>query len=199
MNSRFIRLVEAFKTLPGVSTKQARTIAYYLLQQDQFFLDRLTNEMQNAKTHIKACVECNYLCEDNERCQYCRDPKRDQRQLCIVTIDSDVDKIEATNSYFGRYFVLRNELKPNKQDMIDHACFHQLLSLIRKNQVHEVIIATNWTTAGELTATYIKNLINEYDPKINIFRLAVGLPINSALDYADNTTITYAIKNKTKY
>jgi recombination protein RecR len=74
-----------------------------------------------------------------------------------------------------------------------------LLDLIKKNHVHEIIIATNWTTSGEITASYIKNLINEFDPKINIFRLAVGLPVNSALDYADNTTITYAIKNKTKY
>jgi recombination protein RecR len=87
----------------------------------------------------------------------------------------------------------------SKNKKISEPVVKRLLSLISENEIKEIIIATNWTTSGELTASYLKNLFDEVKPQINIFRLAVGLPINSAIDYADNTTLKYALINKTKY
>jgi recombination protein RecR len=118
--------------------------------------------------------------------------------LCIVNSSDDLNKIEQTESYNGLYYVLWEEIDA-KNKKISEPVIKKLLSLVSENEIKEIIIATNWTTSGELTASYLKNLFDQVKPQINIFRLAVGLPINSAIDYADNTTLKYALINKTKY
>jgi recombination protein RecR len=142
-SSVFARLIAALKTLPGVTTKHARLMADHIFNQDQFYIDGLIKNITDAKTNVHYCIECNGLCENKNVCDYCTDRSRDQMRLCIVTNDIDAEKIENTKTYYGRYYILRNEINVLKKNGIDHEIFHKLLDLIKKNHVHEIIIATN--------------------------------------------------------
>ncbi len=191
-------LASQLKSLPGVTTKQAEKIAQYLLRSEEDKIEELIQQIKNVRNNIKFCSQCNTICL-SELCNICANNERLQNQLCIVTTPNDLDKIENTHTFFGLYFVLHDEINVRSKTPLDKEITKKLIKLLKTKDFKEIIIATNWTPNGEATAYFIKQIINEMFPNIKIFRLAVGLPINSALNYADNETLTQALKNKTIY
>lgn len=192
------KLAGLLKSLPGITTKQAEKIAQFLLRSEQEPIDELIQQISTVREQIKFCVQCNNI-SLTELCPICANEERVQNQLCIVESPNDLEKIENTNSFFGLYFVLHDEINVRSKKPLDKEVTKKLIKLLKDKAFSEVIIATNWTPNGEATAYFLKQIINEMFPHIKIFRLAVGLPINSALNYADNETLTQAIKNKTIY
>lgn len=192
----FEYLMDALKSLPGVGKKQAERIAYFLINQDQKYIDDFIERIQNAK-NIHFCKQCNNFA-DGDLCNVCLNKSRDQSKLCVVSTIEDLNKIEETNSYAGLYFVLNAEIDVKTKTNIPHKIIQKLMDMINNHHFEEVILATDWTINGEATAIFVKKIVNELS-KADVFRPAVGLPINSALDYADNTTLKFAFKNKTKY
>lgn len=193
----FEHLIDVLKSLPGIGNKQAERIAYFLIQKDNYYIEKLLSTISNAHTKIKFCKQCNNFSE-NELCDICANPSRDKNQLCIVSSIEDLIKIENTNTYVGLYYVLNGEVNVKTRTNLDQNIVKRLMDLINKNNFIDITIATNWTIDGEATAVFIKKIINQLS-KANVYRIALGLPINSALDYADNTTLAFAFKNKTKY
>ncbi|MDR0985795.1 MAG: recombination mediator RecR [Mycoplasmataceae bacterium] len=191
-------LIDALKSLPGVGKKQAERIAYFLINKDEKYIDDLIQRIKNGKDNIHFCKQCNNFAE-HELCDICSNQSRTQDKLCIVSTIEDLQKIEETNSYTGLYFVLNGEVDVKTKQTLNHIVIRQLMDLVRSHTFNEVIFATNWTINGEATAAFIKSIIKELSKTTNFYRLALGLPINSALDYADNTTLKYALQNKTKY
>lgn len=193
----FEYLIDALKSLPGIGKKQAEKIAYFLIKKDNFYIDKLLSSIDIAHKKIKFCKQCNNFAS-NELCEICSNPSRNQNELCIVSSIEDLMKIEDTGTYIGLYYVLNSEIDVKTKTNIDQNIIKKFMELIKHHDFKNITIATNWTINGEATAHFIKKIINQLSTA-NVYRIALGLPINSALDYADNTTLGYAIKNKTKY
>lgn len=191
-------ILQNLKRFPGITTKQANNIVNYLINADSNTVDDFILSIKDLRKSIHFCAECNNI-SLSEKCDICSNPNRNKAQLCIVSSSDDVNKIEDTNSYYGLYFVLHGEINVKNSNPLNPETVKKLIKLLTSNKYKEIIIATNWTPNGEATAIFIKQIINNLNPKINIFRIAVGLPINSALSYADNETLSQALKNKTKY
>ena len=196
--NEFDQLVKSLKALPGISQKQAEKICNFLINQSDEEVYGLIDSIQKLRSTLHFCKYCQNITYD-EICDICSNELREQNKLCIVSFSEDVQKIEDTNTYSGLYFVLHEEIIVNKVTGLNKKTTKKLFDLLNKRKFNEIILATNWTPNGEATAFFLKKVINELSPNANIYRLAVGLPINSALNYADNETLSQAIKNKTKY
>ena len=196
--NEFDQLVKSLKALPGISQKQAEKICNFLINQSDEEIYGLIDSIQKLRSTLHFCKYCQNITSD-EICDICSNELREQNKLCIVSFSEDVQKIEDTNTYSGLYFVLHEEINVKKATGLNKKTTKKLFDLLNKRKFNEIILATNWTPNGEATAFFLKKVINELSPNANIYRLAVGLPINSALNYADNETLSQAIKNKTKY
>lgn len=196
--NEFDQLVKSLKALPGISQKQAEKICNFLINQSNEEVYGLIDSIQKLRSTLHFCKYCQNITSD-EICDICSNELREQNKLCIVSFSEDVQKIEDTNTYSGLYFVLHEEINVKKATGLNKKTTKKLFDLLNKRKFNEIILATNWTPNGEATAFFLKKVINELLPNANIYRLAVGLPINSALNYADNETLSQAIKNKTKY
>ncbi|MCF0227243.1 MAG: recombination protein RecR [Malacoplasma sp.] len=191
-------LVRNLKKLPNVTSKQADKIVQHILNANEEEVEELLSAIRNVRDHIQYCQKCNNI-SLTTICDICSNELRNKEQVCIVSSPEDVDKIENTNSYSGVYFVLHEEVNVKKKTPLNRKTTQKLLNYLKENEVKEIILATNWTPNGEATAIFIKGIVNQMYPSVSIYRLAVGLPINSALNYADNETLAHSLKNKTKY
>ena len=196
--NEFDQLVKSLKALPGISQKQAEKICNFLINQSDEEVYGLIDSIQKLRSTLHFCKYCQNITSD-EICDICSNELREQNKLCIVSFSEDVQKIEDTNTYSGLYFVLHEEINVKKATGLNKKTTKKLFDLLNKRKFNEIILATNWTPNGEATAFFLKKVINELLPNANIYRLAVGLPINSALNYADKETLSQAIKNRTKY
>ncbi len=196
--NEFNQLIQSLKSFPGISQKQAEKICYFLINQKDEFMDDLSNQIRKLRQSLHYCKECQNI-SLNEICNICSNDLREQNKLCIVSESEDLQKIEDTNTYSGLYFVLHDEINVKKNNGLNKEVVKKLMEQLKKKKFNEIIFATNWTPNGEATAFFLKNIIKEILPNATFYRLAVGLPINSALNYADNETLSQAIKNKTKY
>lgn len=189
----FDYLVDALKSLPGVGYKNATKWAYFLLEQDSNYIDLFINRLKNAHNKIKNCHQCNNL-TTKDLCDICTSSNRDTTQVCVVNSIEDLQRIEDSNNYHGLYFVLKEEVNPKQPDA-NLKCLVSLYNYISNCPcVNEVIIATNFTISGQLMAKKIVDLLTPC--AIKIYRIGFGLPLNGAIDYADDETIKYALMNK---
>lgn len=189
----FDYLVDALKSLPGVGYKNATKWAYFLLEQDSNYVDLFINRLKNAHNKIKNCNQCNNL-TTKDLCDICTSSHRDTTQVCVVNSIEDLQRIEDSNNYHGLYFVLKEEVNPKQPDA-NLKCLVSLYNYISDHHcVKEVIIATNFTISGQLMAKKIVDLLTPCT--IKIYRIGFGLPLNGAIDYADDETIKYALMNK---
>ena len=190
----FEHLVDALKSLPGVGTKNAKKWAYYLLNQDDKYVKDFTDRITNAKQKIITCSECGNI-SNTKICSICSNPLRDKNQICVVATVEDLDRIEESGNYNGLYHVTHGELSVRKNILVRHTNLDTLLPRIQKDpRINEIIIATNFTHDGEMTAAYVVNLLS--DLNVKIYRIGFGLPLNSSVDYADNETLKHALNNK---
>ena len=189
-------LINEFKKLPGIGPKSAKRIVYYLLKQPAQDIERFARAMVDMGTKIKFCKICFNISED-EICNVCSDQARDQAKICIVEEVSDVSIIEGTGEYRGLYHVLGNLLSPIDNIGPEEIKIPALLERIRKSDVEEVILALNPTVEGESTATYISKILKPLEIKVT--RLASGLPVGGAIEYADEITLGRALSDRKEF
>ncbi|GMO15802.1 MAG: recombination mediator RecR [Mycoplasmoidaceae bacterium] len=199
MEDSFNFLIDALKSLPGVGIKQAKNISAFLINKDDKYISEFIERIKKARSSIRLCSQCNNFTSNKELCDICSDFKKDVTKLCIVNTSEDLCKINETKDYNGLFFVLNSEVDAKKNKDIPNSIITKLIKMILHYSFKEITIATNWTSNGEVTAVLLKKIITTNSKNAKIYRLAIGLPINSALEYADNTTIKHALKNKTEY
>lgn len=189
------RLIEELKRIPSIGAKTAQRIAFYLIGLPHEETDRLANAIKDAKQKIFYCSSCNSLTHVDP-CIYCSDGHRDDESLCVVEEPFNIASIEKTGIFHGRYHVLLGALAPLKGIGPDELKTDKLVSRIAEGQFKEVIIATNPTVEGEATAFYLVKILKEFGLKLT--RLAMGLPVGSDLDFADQVTIKKALEGRTE-
>lgn len=187
------KLIEEFRKMPSVGVKSAERMAYYILGLDDEDTKSLVDAINNAHTNIHTCSVCHNLTED-EKCSICSNPKRDPSVICVVENPRDVTAFERTHEYKGTYHVLHGVISPMNNIGPDNIRIKELLQRMADDTVNEVIMATNATTEGEATAMYIARLLKPMG--IQVSRLAYGIPVGSDLEYADEITLSRALKGR---
>lgn len=186
-------LIQALKRLPGVGVKSAQRMAYHLLQHDRAAALHLARALQAAVADIQHCERCHTFTE-NALCDHCADPERDPKRLCVVETPADQAALERTGAYRGLYFVLMGKLSPfdgvGPHEIGMKKLFHRALDGV----VQEIILATNFTAEGEITAHVISEAFKPHG--IRVTRLARGVPAGSELEYVDLGTIAHALADR---
>ncbi len=189
------RLIEELKKLPSIGAKTAQRIAFYLIGLPQEETKNLAEAIKDAKKSTFYCSTC-YSMTNVDPCQYCSDSDRNDKILCIVEEPFNIYSIEKTGIYSGRYHVLLGTLSPLKGVGPDELKTEKLVKRIKEGSFEEIIIATNPTVEGESTAHYMAKILKDFNIKLT--RLAMGLPVGSDIDYADQVTIKKAIEGRTE-
>jgi len=189
------RLIDEIKKIPGIGAKSAQRIALYILGLPEEETDNLAEAIREAKKKIFYCSVCNSLTHVDP-CRYCTDDSLDDDYLCIVEQPFNIAAIEKTGIYKGRYHVLLGALSPLKGIGPDELKTDKLIDRIKKNHFREIIIATNPTVDGEATANFLAGALKDFD--VRLTRLAMGLPVGSDIDYADQVTIKRSLEGRTE-
>ena len=187
-----LQLIEAFSSFPGIGKKTAQRMAFHVLRSSSNIASQLSESVINMKSKIRFCSVCNGITE-NDPCNICSNPKRDESSICIVEQASDVYTFEKTNSYHGVYHVLGGVLSPLDGVGPDDLAIESLISRVKPG--YEIVIATNPSIEGEATSLYIAKLLNEQSVKVT--RLARGLPMGGDLEYLDEATLMRAMEGRT--
>ena len=186
-------LIEALRRLPGVGAKSAARMAHHLLQHDPAGARQLAQSLVHAVDNIHHCALCHTFTEQ-EICATCNNPARDRSKLCVVETPADQSAVERTLAYNGLYFVLMGKLNPLAGVGLHDIGVQQLLQRVNDGVVQEVILATNFTAAGEMTAHVLAEQLKARG--LAVTRLARGVPIGSELEYVDLGTIAHALHDR---
>jgi recombination protein RecR len=189
-------LNKSFCNLPGVGSKTAQRFVYYLLERNREGGLDLAKALVDAMEHVQHCHTCRTLSEKTI-CNICANNSRDKSQLCIVETPTDIYAIEQSGVYKGKYFVLSGYLSPIDGIGASELGLDELEQKLSNEQIKEIILATNATVEGEVTAHYISNMAKQFD--IQITRIAHGIPIGGELEYADINTIAHALTGRNQY
>ncbi len=177
--------------LPGIGRKTAQRLTFYLLKQPAEAATRLADAIRTVRERVTACGVCGTL-TDEDPCAICRDPRREESVVCVVEEASDVTAIERSGRFRGRYHVLGGRLSPLEGIGPEALRLDRLMARVANGSgVREVIIATNPSMEGEVTATYLQQLLKPTG--IRVTRIARGLPVGGDLEYADGVTIAQAL------
>jgi len=187
------RLIEQFKKLPGIGTKSAQRLAFFVLKMEASSAGELAETILEVKRSIRRCSVCNNL-TDVDPCQFCTAATRSDKLLCVVEESNNILAVEKTHTFSGRYHVLMGSLSPLKGITPDQLAINSLLQRLQSQLIEEVIIATNPNAEGETTALYLSRLIKPLG--IRVTRLALGLPVGGDLEYADEVTMAKAIEGR---
>ncbi|KPL14579.1 recombination protein RecR [candidate division WOR_3 bacterium SM1_77] len=188
-------LIEKLQWLPGIGRKSAQRIAFYLQKMDTTRVQELTDAIMRARTRLKECSIC-YNLSEKKPCEICIDEGREKNRICVVEQPSDVMVIEKTSEYRGVYHVIHGVISPIDNIGPEDLRIDALVNRLRNGGIAEVIIATNPTTEGDVTAIYIAKLIKPLGIKVT--RIARGLPMGSDLDLADTTTLSRALEGRSE-
>lgn len=189
------KLTEQFERLPGIGSKTAQRLAYYVLKMPKQEAEQFSTAILNAHEKVHYCKECCNL-TDQDLCSNCRNPKRDHTTICVVEDPRDVIAMERTQEYSGVYHVLHGSMSPLAGVGPEQLMIKELLARIQKDEVQEVIMATNPTVEGETTAMYISKLLKPLGVKVT--RLAYGIPVGGDLEYADEVTLLRALEGRSE-
>lgn len=183
-------LIAELSRLPGIGRKTAQRLTFHLLQQSPDRATSLARALTAVTERVRPCVECGNLSE-GERCEVCGDPRRDATLLCVVEEASSVGVVERATGFRGRYHVLGGRLSPLEGIGPEALRLDALVTRVRDTGVREVILATNPSMEGEVTATYIQQLLTGLP--VRVTRLARGLPMGGDLEYVDGVTLAHAL------
>jgi recombination protein RecR len=183
-------LIDALRCLPGVGPKSAQRMAYHLLQRDQKGAARLAASLGHALETLRHCARCNNFTE-SEVCQRCANPQRDHRLLCVVEMPSDLAMMEQTHVFNGLYYVLMGRMSPLDGLGPRELKLDKLVERATDGVVEEVILATNFTNEGEVTAHTVGELLRSRGLKVS--RIARGVPVGGELEHTDIGTIAQAL------
>ncbi|WKZ22393.1 MAG: recombination mediator RecR [Candidatus Brocadiaceae baterium WH-1] len=188
-----IKLINEFEKMPGIGQKTAERLACYILKQPVEEAMQLAYAVRDVKKFIKNCSIC-FNVSENDPCHICNDTQRDTSIICVVEQLADLLTIEKTCKYKGLYHVLRGHISPLEGITPESLTIENLLQRVKKEQVQEVILATNLNLEGDTTALYISKQL--YPLGVRITRLARGLPTGSYLEYANTAIIADAISGR---
>ncbi len=183
-------LITELARLPGIGRKTAQRLTFHLLQQPPEIVGQLAAALVAVAERVRPCRECGNLTED-QPCAICADPRRDGTVLCVVEDASAVTLVDRATDFKGRYHVLGGRLSPLDGVGPDALRLDRLVNRVREGAVQEVILATNPSMEGEVTATYIQQLLAEHP--VRVTRLARGLPMGGDLEYVDGVTLAHAL------
>ena len=186
-------LAESFSRLPGIGKKSAMRIAYHLLKTDSGFLNQFARELSTLHERIKQCSVCGTYTE-TDPCPICTSAKRDRSMICVVEQPQDVTTIEASKEFSGLFHVLGGVISPLDGIGPEQLSIGKLVERVQKENVQEVIIATNPTIDGDVTALYIQRALSGTNVKIS--RLASGLPVGGDLEYANKLTLARSFSKR---
>jgi recombination protein RecR len=187
-----VRLIEQLQRLPGIGPKGAQRLAFHILKNPRDEADRLIDAVRDVKERVTYCSVCHNI-TDADPCAFCRSTDRDHRLICVVEEPQNVSAIEKTREFKGVYHVLMGALSPLQGIGPDDLKIKELIARVT-NGVAEVILATNPNVEGEATAIYLARLLKPLG--VRVTRIAVGVPVGSDLEYADEVTMHKAMEGR---
>ena len=187
------RLTEQFGKLPGIGSKTAQRLAFFVLSMPDAEGQAFADAILEAKHSVKTCPVCQNL-TDQALCPICADQRRDHGLICVVAEPKDVVAMERAREYHGVYHVLHGVISPLNHMGPDDIRIRELLERVGQGDVREVIMATNPDTEGEATAMYLSRLLRPME--LRVTRLAYGIPVGSQLEYADEVTLLRALEGR---
>ena len=189
-----VRLIQQLKRLPGVGQKSAERMAFHFLHSwSKEEARSLADAVLDVKEKVGYCSICNNI-TDVDPCSYCANPSRDPRLLCVVQQPNDIVAVEKTREYNGYYHVLLGALSPLSGVGPDQLRIKGLIERLKAGKIQEVIMATNPNVEGEATAVYLSKLLKPLGVKVT--RIAMGVPVGSDLEYADEVTMSKALEGR---
>jgi recombination protein RecR len=191
-----MRVVEEFSRLPGVGSKTAQRLAFFMLKSSPESASSLAKSLAQLHAQVKTCRDCFNLSE-SELCPICSDSRRQRKLLCVVEEPNDLGAIERTGEYKGLYHVLLGCLSPLEGVGPDELKIAELLKRVEAGGIEEVIVATNHSVEGEATALYVARQLKATGVKLT--RLASGLPMGADLEYADQVTVVRALEGRSEF
>ena len=186
-------LIDALGHLPGIGPKSAQRIAFHILEAEPEIAAALVDSIRTVKERVKFCITCGNVSEEVE-CRICRDPRRENTSICVVEESKDVNAIERTREFRGKYHVLGGAISPIDGIGPEQLRIRELMARLSDTEIIEVILATDPNLEGEATATYLARLIKPLGIKVS--RLASGLPVGGDLEYADEVTLGRAFEGR---
>ena len=187
------RLIQEFKRLPGIGQKSAQRAAFHILRSERGECERLAQAILDVKDKLGICQVCNNI-SDGDLCPFCRDPSRDASQICVVEEPHNIITIETTRTFEGLYHVLHGSISPLKGIGPEKLKIKSLIARLESGQVREIILATNPTVEGEATAGYLARLLKPLGVKVS--RIAMGIPVGSDIEFADEVTMSKSLENR---
>jgi recombination protein RecR len=187
------RLIDEFRRLPGIGQKSAQRLAFYVLRSPRDQAAALAAALTDVKDNLGICAECNNI-SDAELCPYCRDPHRDRSSICVVEEPHGILPVETTRSFNGLYHVLHGAISPLRGIGPEQLKIKGLLDRIAQGEVKEIILANNPTVEGEATAVYLSRLLKPLG--VRVTRIAMGIPVGSDLEFADEVTMLKSLENR---
>ena len=187
------RLIQEVKRLPGIGQKSAQRIAFYILRSSREDVERLSQALFDVKDNLGMCAACNNI-SDGELCLFCRDNSRDPAVICVVEESHNILPIETTRQFHGLYHVLHGSISPLRGIGPEQLKIKGLIGRIDAGEVKEIILATNPTVEGEATASYLSRLLKPLGVKVT--RIAMGIPVGSDLEFADEVTMMKSLENR---
>jgi len=187
------RLIEELKKLPGIGSKSAQRLAFYILRSSDDDAEALAAAVRDVKANLRLCSICNNI-TDVDPCVYCSSPTRNQRQVCAVEEPTNIAAIEKTRHFNGVYHVLHGSISPLHGIGPEQLRISNLTRRIERGEVEELIIATNPTVEGEATAVYLSQLVKR--PGLRVTRIAMGIPVGSDIEYTDEVTMLKAMEGR---
>lgn len=188
-------LIDFFDKLPGIGPKTAEKLVFFLLKQPKEEMKGFSEAMQELHDSLGFCKICQNF-SDKEICAICSSPQRDKSTICIVAENHDLAAIEHSGEFHGVYHVLGGTLNPLEGITPDLLNFEQLSKRLETDTVNEIILAFNCNFEGEATVLYLQKMLKDKPSKLT--RLAIGLPMGSVVEYADEVTLSKAIKGRTE-
>ena len=182
-------LITELARLPGIGRKTAQRLTFHLLQQAPEQVEKLAGALRTVAEKVRPCEQCGYLTEE-QPCDFCRDVRRDAGLLCVVEDPAAVAVVDRATDFRGRYHVLGGRLSPLEGVGPEHLRLDELVRRVDAG-VREVILATNPSMEGEVTATYIQQMLA--GRPVRVTRLARGLPMGGDLEYVDGVTLAHAL------
>ncbi|MCM8787288.1 MAG: recombination mediator RecR [Candidatus Omnitrophica bacterium] len=189
----FNELVESLSRFPGIGKRSAERLAFYILKMQPQELKNLIQKMEEVHKNIRPCKFCNNFSTE-EFCSICSNPNRQQNVICIVEEPKDVLAIEKTSQYNGLYYVLLGKISPLEGISKEDLNIRKLINRIESGKITEVIISTDPDSDGELTAHFLIQKLSQY--KVKIYRIAVGIPLGTQIEYIDTATLGQALLDK---
>lgn len=187
------RLIDELRRLPGIGQKTAQRLAFYLLRVDREQAFALSDAIREAKEKVRECSVCNNI-TDTDPCHFCTSATRSRSMICVLEEATNIQSVEKTRQFNGLYHVLGGSLSPLQGIGPDQLKIKSLIERLKAGTVEEIIIATNPTAEGEATAVYLSKLIKPLG--VRVTRIAMGIPVGSDLEYADEVTMLKAMEGR---